>query len=164
MTLFQKASQKDIALIRDLAEQSWKSAYKNILSPEQMEYMLTNMYSVKVLSDQITSTKYFYYLIINEGKPAGFIGFEIDYEPETTKLHRLYFLPETIGKGLGAKALAFLHGKVWIKGNTRIILNVNKSNKAKNFYYSQGYKLYDEGVFDIGNGFVMDDFLLEYIF
>ncbi len=40
-------------------------------------------------------------------------------------------------------------------------LNVNKHNSAKKFYESQGYKVYDEGVFDIENGYVMDDYLME---
>ncbi len=48
-------------------------------------------------------------------------------------------------------------------GDLRIILNVNKYNSAQQFYISQGYKVYDDGVFDIGNGFVMDDFLMEKI-
>jgi len=44
-----------------------------------------------------------------------------------------------------------------------LTLTVNKSNKAKNFYESQGFKVYDEAIFDIGNGYVMDDYLMEFI-
>ena len=70
-------------------------------------------------------------------------------------------LEEFKGKGLGKKALQFLKLQVQQNGDTRIILNVNKSNPAIEIYESQGFKIYEEGVFDIGNGFVMDDYLME---
>jgi ribosomal protein S18 acetylase RimI-like enzyme len=64
---------------------------------------------------------------------------------------------------LGKAALQFLNDKVSENDNERIILNVNKHNAARNFYESQGYRVYDEGVFDIGNGFVMDDYMMEFL-
>lgn len=82
---------------------------------------------------------------------------------KTTKLHRIYLIPESKGKGFGKGALQFLNERVFESGNNRIILNVNKYNAARNFYESQGYRVYDEGVFDIGNGFVMDDYLMEFL-
>ena len=45
----------------------------------------------------------------------------------------------------------------------RIILNVNKENPARKMYESQGFKVFKEEVFDIGNGYVMDDFLMEHL-
>ena len=45
----------------------------------------------------------------------------------------------------------------------RVILTVNKNNKAQNFYSSQGFQIYDEAIFDIGNGYVMDDYLMEFV-
>ena len=48
-------------------------------------------------------------------------------------------------------------------GDERIILNVNKQNPSYYFYVSQGFKVYEEGVFEIGNGYVMDDYLMEFI-
>jgi catechol 2,3-dioxygenase-like lactoylglutathione lyase family enzyme len=47
-------------------------------------------------------------------------------------------------------------------GNHRIILNVNKYNRAKEFYQKLGFSVYSEGIFDIGEGYVMDDYLMEY--
>lgn len=158
-----QAAEKDIILIQDLAKKSWEDAYAEILSAEQIKYMLGTMYSEKEISAQMQNAVYHYFLIVDEEKEKyhGFIGFENHYEENTTKLHRLYLIPESKGKGLGKKALEFLAGKVRESGDHRIILNVNKYNTAKNFYQSQGYRVYDEGVFNIGNGFVMDDFLME---
>lgn len=71
-------------------------------------------------------------------------------------------VPESKGKGLGKFALNYLKNHVSENDNERIILNVNKYNNAKDFYESQGFKVYEEGVFDIGNGYVMDDYLMEF--
>lgn len=157
-----KASQTDIQTIRKLAEASWQTNYRNLLSPEQLEYMLGMMYSEEELQKQFLQTTYHYYLIWDAEKPAGFMGFEYDYEHGTTKLHRIYLLQECKGLGLGKLALDFLKEEVRSYGNSRIILNVNKGNPARGFYTAQGFSVYDEGVFDIGNGFVMDDVLMEF--
>lgn len=160
-----QAKEKDIPLIQDLARRSWESAYAEILSKEQMEYMLSEMYSEAEILNHLQNPHYHYYLIRDEKNDSydGFIGYEHNYEEKTTKLHRIYLVPESKGKGLGKKVLQFLNEKVSENGNERIILTVNKYNSAKKFYESQGYRVYSEGVFDIGNGFVMDDFLMEFL-
>jgi len=160
-----KATEKDIPLIRDLAKRSWENAYAEILSKEQMEYMLNTMYSEDEISTHLKSPNYYYFLVFDENSNVfdGFLGYENHYENQTTKLHRIYLVPESKGKGLGKKTLEFLNEKTLESGDNRIILNVNKHNSAKKFYEAQGYKVYDEGVFDIGNGYVMDDYLMEKI-
>jgi len=162
---FIKASENDIPLIQELARRSWENTYNNILSKEQMDYMLKTMYSDEEISGHLQQPRYHYFLIQDDTQDSfdGFIGFETGYEEKTTKLHRIYLVPESKGKGLGKAALSFLNEKVSESGDQRIILNVNKYNSAKKFYESQGYAVYDEGVFDIGNGFVMDDYLMEFL-
>lgn len=158
-----KATEKDIPLIQELAKRSWENAYADILSKEQMEYMLDTMYSESEISGHLENPNYHYFLVFDEDLNSfdGFLGYENHYEENMTKLHRIYLVPESKGKGLGKKTLEFLNEKTLESGDRRIILNVNKHNSAQKFYKSQGYKVYDEGVFDIGNGYVMDDFLME---
>jgi GNAT superfamily N-acetyltransferase len=163
MITYKKATENDIPLLQDLAMKSWNSAYAKILSKEQIDYMLEEMYSEIEISNHLKNPNYDYYLILYNNVPAGFIGFEFHYEKETTKLHRIYLLEEFKGKGLGKKGLDFLKEKVSETSDQRIILNVNKDNLAKKMYESQGFKIYHEEIFDIGNGFVMDDYLLEYV-
>lgn len=151
----------DIPLLQKLAEESWRANYRDILCAEQIDYMLRMMYSRDELQKHFDQAKYCYHLIWDGEMAVGFIGFEHDYEPQTTKLHRIYLLQECKGCGLGSFALKFLEETVRNYGNRRIILNVNKENPAREFYSSRGYLVYDEGVFDIGNGFVMDDVLME---
>ncbi len=163
MVSFKKATDQDITLLQELAEKSWNSAYANILSTDQIEYMLTEMYAKDELFKQLQNPNYQYYLILSDVIPAGFIGFEFHYEKETTKLHRIYLLKEFKGKGLGKKGLDFMKKMAAQTSDKRIILNVNKENPARKMYESQGFKVFKEEVFDIGNGYVMDDFLMEHL-
>lgn len=160
---FIQAKSDDIALIQQLARISWESAYAEILPKEQIDYMLAEMYSTAEISSHLTNPNYHYFLIESNEKPVGFIGFQHHYEPGTTKLHRVYLIPEAKGLGFGKAAINFLKEKTGETGNKRIILNVNKNNSARKIYESLGFKVYDEGVFDIGGGYVMDDYLMEFV-
>jgi len=155
------AQKSDIPKIQELARKSWEKAYSEILSREQLEYMLGTMYSEKEISSQMENPDYHYFLIFDEEIPVGFIGFEHHYEDSTTKLHRVYLLEEAKGKGFGKAGIDFLKMQTKKSGDHRIILNVNKNNTARKIYEKQGFSVYDKGVFDIGNGFVMDDYLME---
>lgn len=162
---FRKAEVSDIELIQELALESWQVAYQSILSEEQIHYMLETMYSQSVLKSQLEARNYYYFIVLGESKqPVGFLGFEHHYEPLTTKLHRIYLLPSMQGKGYGSRSLEFLKQRTRNEKDTRIVLNVNKNNGAKEYYEHNGFQIYDQGVFDIGNGFVMDDYLMEFTF
>ncbi|MCC2590956.1 GNAT family N-acetyltransferase [Chryseobacterium sp. MFBS3-17] len=158
-----KASEADIPLLQKIAEESWRANYEGILSTAQMDYMLAQMYGNAALTAHFSNPDYEYYIIQPEdGKNVGLLGFEHHYEPGTTKLHRIYLLKECKGRGFGKQTMDFLKKEVAQLGDQRIILNVNKGNPALAFYQSQGFQVYDEGVFDIGSGFVMDDYLMEF--
>ena len=162
MISFKKATKVDIPQIQELAKKSWNSAYQNIISQDQIDYMLQQMYSEEEISSHLENPNYQYYLILKDETAAGFIGFEFHYENATTKLHRIYLLEDFKGQGLGKAAINFLKGKTSETTDNRIILNVNKNNPAKQMYESQGFTTYKEDIFDIGNGYVMDDFLMEF--
>ncbi len=159
-----KATEQDIRAIRNIAEKSWNAHYPGIISEEQIAYMLSKMYSEEELKRHFNMENFQYYFIENhEGNRVGIMGFELHYEPLTTKLHRIYLLKESTGSGYGKGALDFLKQFASQSDDRRIILTVNKRNPAKFFYETQGFKVYDEAVFDIGNHYVMDDFLMEFL-
>ena len=157
-----KATIDQIPLIQDIAEQSWKKHYPGIISNEQIEYMLGEMYSEKELQSHFETPNYHYYLLGDDEKFLGIMGFENHYETNTTKLHRIYLLQEAKGKGLGKLGINFLKEQAKNAGDNRIILNVNKENSSFHFYVSQGFTIFKEDVFDIGKGYVMDDYIMEF--
>ena len=72
-----KATIKDIPLIQDLAEKSWRSHYPGIISPEQIDFMLNLMYSEEEITRQFNNPNYHYYLLGDAENFYGIMGFEI---------------------------------------------------------------------------------------
>ena len=136
-----KATEKDIQTIQNVAKESWNSAYTNILEQKQLDYMLDLMYSQETLKTHFENPNYQYYLIQEDEVFLGFIGFEFHKEPETTKLHRIYFLKEAQGKGLGKKALEFVKYYSVTNHFKVVLLEIeNHNERAKKLYEHYGFQ------------------------
>lgn len=157
-----QADRQQIPLIQDLAKRIWPGAFGDILSPEQLAYMMDMMYSNSSLQEQM-GKKGHHFLIASEGdKAMGFASYELHYLgiPDL-KIHKLYILPEAQGKGIGKKIMTYLELTGKKSGMDNLVLNVNKYNKkAYQFYLSQGFTKIRDEVITIGSGYVMDDFTL----
>jgi len=159
MFKIQVATENEIALIRELANQIWPQAYKNIITKEQIDYMLDLMYSESSLRNQMNDNCCF--IIVNDNaKPVGFASYQ-QLESKIYKLQKLYVLPLVQGKGAGRHMMEYiLHDLKNKKGNS-IQLQVNRYNNAKKFYEKLGFKIIGEADFDIGNGYFMNDYIME---
>jgi ribosomal protein S18 acetylase RimI-like enzyme len=161
---FSIASKEQFPIIRDLAYKIWPSAYGKILSKEQLDYMLDMIYSIESIEKQVAKNQVFL-LIIENDKYLGFASYELNIDNSNkTKIQKLYVLPETQGKGIGRKAIDFIKQIASDANNETLILNVNKYNKAKDFYLNYGFKIIDSITIDIGKGYVMDDYVMEFRF
>ena len=78
------------------------------------------------------------------------------------KLHKLYLLSEHHGHGHGSEAIRHVEQRARASGCAYLILAVNKRNeKAIHAYRANGFSVRREVVTDIGNGYVMDDCVME---
>lgn len=156
----QSIASDEMKIIQDLAYLTWPDTFKNILSPEQIEYMLEWMYNLKTLREQSENGHHFFVYSEN-GNALGFIGLEAFYpEKDKLKIHKIYVLPNTQGKGIGKKLINKAIEIAKEKGIPNVILNVNRFNNAVGFYQNLGFKiLYEENI-DIGNGFLMEDYVM----
>ncbi len=156
---FRKADNSDIPVIQQIAEKAWRPTYGHILSEEQTMYMLDMMYSNEVLQKQMDSNIEFY-LAVGEHQPLGYFSFEIT-KPEQMKLHKIYLDPDHKSKGTGSQIIEFVKQYALQAGVKHLELNVNKYNSAVQFYEKLGFTRAKEMVLDIGNGYVMDDFVMQ---
>lgn len=161
MILLRKAKEEDIAMISNLAEQIWPQTYSAYISKEQLRFMLEKMYNRGELLDQLQNGHVF--LMASEGgKDVGFAGFSlIDLPNNTYKLHKLYVLPEMHGKGIGKILINEVVNLAARKGGKTLQLNVNRNNNAKDFYLKAGFTIKETVDLDIGNGFFMNDYIME---
>lgn len=157
-----EASPLEIEIIQSLIQRIWKPTYREILSDEQMEYMLARMYDPLTLRNQMDEGHTF--LLLNEDNtPVGFAGYQFDYpEKGICKLHKLYLLPETQGKGLGKMLIHEVIERAEKAGQHSLLLNVNRFNKAFDFYTRYGFEIKGEEDIDIGSGYFMNDYIMEY--
>jgi len=155
------ATEADLPAIARLAEVIWRACYPGIITNDQIDYMLARMYALDVMRDEICAQGIRYDLLFADGKPIGFASYGPTPEPGVVKLHKLYLLPGMHGRGLGSRLLRHVERKVRVGGGRRLILTVNKHNaKAIATYQRNGFFIADSVVAEIGNGFVMDDYVM----
>ena len=153
------ATRADIPLIRKLSLQVWPQTYDAILSKKQISYMLDLLYSAPALEQQMKSGHRFL-IVANEGKDIGFASYS-EEAPAIFKLHKLYVLTGQQGKGTGRFIIDYIISDIIYRGATALRLNVNRSNKAKEFYERLGFEVIREEDIDIGGGFFMNDYIME---
>lgn len=151
---------EDIALVAQLADEIWREHYVSIISMEQIDYMLDKYQSIAAITDQIHQEGYEYFLfLVNDSAAAGYMA--IQEEEEQLFLSKFYVQKEHRGKGYASQAVRFLEQLCTERGLRRIWLTVNRYNESSiAVYKSKGFRVEREQVADIGNGFVMDDFIM----
>lgn len=148
--------------IRDIAFEVWPKTYGTILTKEQLDYMLKMMYSVAALQEQETLKQHHFVLIYSNDEAVGFASFEHNVNHSgKTKIHKIYILSTQQGKGTGKTLVEYIEQQALVFGDKALFLNVNKYNSAIQFYQKIGFEIAKDEVIDIGNGFVMDDYVME---
>jgi ribosomal protein S18 acetylase RimI-like enzyme len=161
MILLRKAKEEDLSIIGDLAEKIWPHTYSAYISDEQLRYMLDMMYNHGELLAQLKKGHIFL-IAEEEKKEVGFASFSlIDPEQKGYKLHKIYVLPAMHGKGVGKILMNEVVNLAKRNGGKTLQLNVNRNNKAKDFYEKAGFKIKETVNLDIGNGFFMNDYVME---
>lgn len=151
------ASEKDAQLIAHLAEQIWKDYYPSIIGDRQVEYMLNKFYSKLALLEQMKNKQQFY-LIYEDDNPLGYISVTQQGDKEYF-LNKFYIDTKMHNKGIGSEAFELLFRT--LNSPDKISLTVNRQNyKAINFYFRNGFIIEKVADFDIGQGFVMNDFVM----
>ncbi len=161
MIILRKVKEGDLPIISDLAERIWPHTYQAYIGDEQLRYMLDMMYNQGELLRQLEKGHIFL-IAEDEGNEVGFASFSItDPENYGYKLHKIYVLPEMHGKGVGKILMNEVVNLIKRNGGKTLQLNVNRNNKAKDFYEKAGFKIKETVDLNIGNGFFMNDYVME---
>lgn len=161
--MIRRAGIEDLPEIQSLAEIVFRQTYKDILSPEQMEYMMDMMYSTRSLLSQVQEQGNVFFL--DDGRGYASIRYDRtdDGDRKVFHLEKLYVLPEFQKTGLGRSlfdtAVAYAREES-AGGSFRIELNVNRNNPALGFYRHIGMEIALQGDFPIGNGYYMNDYIM----
>ncbi|GAB6122747.1 GNAT family N-acetyltransferase [Dysgonomonas termitidis] len=156
-----EASKDHIFIIQSLSDRIWPPTFASILTSGQIRYMMDMMYSNSALEEQIGVLGHHYLLAEESGEYLGYLSYELDYKgADVTKIHKIYVLPSLQGKGVGRFFIDAV-GRIAKKyGNAELSLNVNRFNKAIDFYKRLGFEVVKCEDIDIGNGFLMEDYVM----
>jgi len=157
---------KDIPVIQGISDIAWPHTFKDLLSPEQIAYMMNMMYSSESLQKQMEEQNHNYLLAKGDDDYMGYLAYEINYNNSgLTKVHKIYILPSAQGKGLGRFFIENVSQISRQHNDKGLSLNVNKYNdRAIAFYRRMGFEIDHKEENDIGNGFIMDDYVMNLIF
>lgn len=154
-----EADAGELATVAQLAVQIWNAHYVPIIGQQQVDYMLNRMYSPQSLLEQRNAKNHIFYLVEDAGAVQGFISVHRETGDDWF-LNKFYILPQHAAKGLGTRAFEALKEKLRPK---KITLTVNRQNyKSINFYFKNQFRISRVADFDIGGGFVMNDFVMEW--
>lgn len=160
MYLIREATTADVDTILQIAEDTWWPTYEPLLGKEQVAYMLGTIYTRDKILGQLKKGEQAYLLLIEEGTPVAFAAYSPrEEDADIYKLHKLYCLPATQGKGYGKILINAVADKTKEAGKHTLDLNVNRYNKAKDFYERMGFTIaYEE---DIAIGpYWMNDYVM----
>ena len=154
------ATDADLAAVAELAGVIWRRHYPGIITHEQIDYMLEHGYSHKALSRFIQEEGAGLDLARIGGSFIGFAAHHRNGEREL-KIEKLYVHQDYQRCGVGSRLIARAEQSAKAQRCTALILNVNKNNlQAIRAYEKNGFAIREAVVVEIGNGFVMDDYVM----
>lgn len=154
------ASTADFSEIQSIAHRTWPVAYGEILLAAQLDYMLKRFYTAEALMENCASGQLFL-LAKHNGQTAGFAAYELNYNRlKNAHLHKIYVLPEMHGMHIGLNLLEEIVKLAKSADQQSVSLNVNRFNKAIGFYEKIGFSIHESIDIEIGNGYLMEDYIM----
>ena len=153
-------SDEQIGQVAELANTIWHEHYNQILSINQIDYMLASYQSEGAIRCQLQDG-YHYFGVIEGMKMVGYLALKQE-DSSTVFISKIYILAQNRGKGYGnilfEKAFQFAREK----GCHRLYLTVNRNNQSSvNIYRKKGFTITKEVDEPIGDGFEMNDYVMD---
>lgn len=152
---------QDIEAVSALAKEIWQDYYTPIIGKDQVDYMLDKFQSAETIQKQIADGQG-YYLAELEQSYVGYMSLVHDPVKQSIMISKIYTHGSSRGKGVGNSILQFIEKECADNNVSRLWLTVNKNNRDSIAWYKRrGFNVAKEAKVDIGNGFYMDDYIME---
>ena len=162
MNIQKATSDNDIKRIADLATIIWHEHFATILSPEQIDYMVEKFQSYNAIKKAVTDDGYTYYMAEEDNDLCGYLGIH-DEGDGVIFISKVYVRSDKRRMGIATQLLERL--KTDYPDAGKWYLTDNKYNYGSiAVYEKRGFKKVKDLVTDIGNGFIMDDYVMEKTF
>lgn len=157
MITFRTATPADIPLLRNLAYSIWPHAFLSIITRDQLDLMLSQMYDPDTIRREMQEG-IVWKVVEEEGAPIGYLSYSM-VNPTECKLHKVYVLPEKHSRGIGRKCLAEAARYAREKGAAILFLRVNRANaRALRAYRAFGFHEAESIDWEFAPGFTLNDY------
>jgi len=161
ITFLRVKTEEELKKTALLAAEIWREYYPQILGDAQVEYMVNTYQSFEAMA-KVASSGCMYFIIRYGDADAGYMAVEPNNPDGKLFLSKLYLKSEMRGKKISYAAWEKIKEIAKEYGIKKVWLTVNKSNAPSIAVYEKlGFKMVDSVVNPIGNGFVMDDYVME---
>ena len=148
-------SDEQIEQVVSLAREIWTEHYTSIIGIEQVNYMLDKFQSNSVIKQQIDEG--LHYFLLGNDIPIGYLALKV--ESPDLFVSKIYLLASFRNQGYGKLLMQFTENFGQENNCMQLKLTVNKYNLTTiKAYKKLGFTQKREVVFDIGNGYIMDDY------
>lgn len=155
-----RLSAADVDAVQSLARTVWQATYPALISQAQIDTMLAARYAAPSIREQLESPRDAWWIARQDGAVVAFAHAQAT--PPDCKLDKLYVDPMRQRSGIGAALLDRVSAWARTQQAARLWLQVNRGNaQAIRAYEKYGFRIVEARVFDIGQGFLMDDYILE---
>lgn len=147
-----------------LADEIWHEYWPALIGEAQTDYMVEQFQSLEAIERDMAEHGYEYWFLRtdDDGRVVGYTGGRP--EPETNRffISKIYLLAEERGRGFASQTVRFYEDLCRERGFGAMYLTVNKHNDlGVRAYLGKGFETIDSVETDIGQGFIMDDFVME---
>ncbi|WP_319558519.1 GNAT family N-acetyltransferase [Thiomicrorhabdus sp.] len=159
--IVQVKTPEEVVSLAELAKNIWNQHFTPIIGQAQVDYMLKNFQSAEAIQQQLNDGGE-YYLAYVDGERSGYTCLIADQQSSKMMLSKLYVQSSRRGSGIGKALLDYAEQRAQMLGMSALWLTVNRFNDGPVAWYKrQGFAIVDELKKDIGNGFFMDDFIMQ---
>jgi diamine N-acetyltransferase len=148
------ATLNDLDTLRDLGASTYRAHFAQIWSPAGLHEYVSQQFSASKLIEELSGFQTRYLIVTTQGRPCGYAKISknrpclYDFSGTGLELEKIYFLPDTAGKGLGKRVLQRVFNEASAAANSFVWLEVLKSNVAgRRFYESLGFSVIGEKPF-----------------
>lgn len=161
---FEQVTEEGTEELAELASAIWHEYWPALIGAAQTDYMVEQFQSLPAIERDMREHAYEYWFIHagDDDRVVGYTGGHV--EPETNRffISKIYLLKEHRGEGLCSATIRFYERLARERGLDALYLTVNKHNEmAIRAYKAKGFEVIDAVETDIGDGYIMDDYIME---
>ncbi len=149
---------KNAKRLESLAKSIWEEHYTSLIGEQQVSYMLNKFQSEAAILEQL-SEGYRYFEVYFAEELMGYFSVQ-ERDADSLFISKFYLASQARGKKLGSAMLDFIEELAKQAECKYLDLTVNKYNSAYQIYLKLGFINQGAAEFDIGGGYIMDDYLM----